>query len=63
VADVTSQLNGHATHILSVDAADLAVPALYEWSGRSGTAIADLSIRRSTLEDVFLNITGRRLRD
>ena len=63
VSSAASHLNGHATHELDVDAPDLAVPAIYEWSGRSGTAITDLSIHRSTLEDVFLNITGRRLRD
>lgn len=63
VSGVASQVNGHATHTLEVEAADLAVPALYEWSSRAGVAITDLSIHRSTLEDVFLNITGRRLRD
>jgi ABC-2 type transport system ATP-binding protein len=63
VTHVNSQTNGHSTHTLAVEAADLTVPALYDWSGRSGTAIADLSIHRSTLEDVFLNITGHRLRD
>jgi hypothetical protein len=63
VTDVASQMNGHATHVLAVDAADAAVPALYEWSGRTATSITDLSIHRSTLEDVFLNLTGHRLRD
>ncbi len=63
VTDARSRLNGSATHELTVDAADVAVPALYRWSAGNGIELRNVSIRRSTLEDVFLNLTGRRLRD
>jgi ABC-2 type transport system ATP-binding protein len=63
VAGAKSHTNGHTAHTLDVTAADMAVPALFEWAARSDRSIADLSIRRPTLEDVFLNLTGHRLRD
>ena len=63
VTATRSRLNGAATHELAVDAADIAVPALYRWAGNAGVELRAVSIRRSTLEDVFLNLTGRRLRD
>ena len=63
VAGAKSHANGHTTHTLDVTAADMTVPALFEWAARSGRSVADLSIRRPTLEDVFLNLTGHRLRD
>ena len=63
VTDARSRLNGVATHELAVEAADVAVPALYLWAGDTGIELRDVSIRRSTLEDVFLNLTGSRLRD
>ena len=63
ITDARSRLNGVATHELAVEAADVAVPALYRWAGESGVELRDVSIRRSTLEDVFLNLTGSRLRD
>ncbi len=39
------------------------VGALIERAGRSGTELAGLMIRRASLEDVFLELTGRALRD
>ena len=39
------------------------IGALLEATGRSGTEPADLMIRRASLEDVFLDLTGRALRD
>jgi ABC-2 type transport system ATP-binding protein len=39
------------------------IGALLELTGRSGTEPAGLSIRRASLEDVFLELTGRALRD
>jgi ABC-2 type transport system ATP-binding protein len=39
------------------------IAALLELTGRSGTEPADLMIRRASLEDVFLELTGRALRD
>jgi ABC-2 type transport system ATP-binding protein len=63
VTGARSRRNGVATHELAVEAADVTVPALYQWAGNTGVELRDVSIRRSTLEDVFLNLTGSRLRD
>ncbi len=37
--------------------------ALFAFSEEQGVALSDLSIRTATLEDVFLKLTGRHLRD
>ena len=63
VTGARSRRNGVATHELAVEAADVTVPALYQWAGNAGVELRHVSIRRSTLEDVFLNLTGSRLRD
>jgi ABC-2 type transport system ATP-binding protein len=63
VDGVRSRVNGVVTHELAVAAADVAVPDLYRWASTGGIDLRDVSIRRSTLEDVFLNLTGSRLRD
>jgi ABC-2 type transport system ATP-binding protein len=63
VTGVRTRRNGVATHELAVDAPDIAVAALYQWADVAGVEMRDVSIRRSTLEDVFLNLTGSRLRD
>ena len=39
------------------------IAALLELTSRAGTEPADLMIRRASLEDVFLELTGRALRD
>jgi ABC-2 type transport system ATP-binding protein len=39
------------------------IGALLELTGRGGTEPANLMIRRASLEDVFLDLTGRALRD
>jgi ABC-2 type transport system ATP-binding protein len=39
------------------------IAALLELTGRAGTEPANLMIRRASLEDVFLELTGRALRD
>jgi ABC-2 type transport system ATP-binding protein len=41
----------------------LAVPALLDALGDSRTALAHLTTHSATLEDVFVSLTGRRLRD
>lgn len=63
VTDVRSRVNGSASYELSVSEVDAAVPALYAWAGTAGVALTDVQIRTSTLEDVFLNLTGNSLRD
>ncbi|MFO8010646.1 MAG: ABC transporter ATP-binding protein [Dehalococcoidia bacterium] len=39
------------------------IPALLELASSSGTELTDMSIRQATLEDVFLKLTGKRIRD
>jgi ABC-2 type transport system ATP-binding protein len=48
---------------LSVAAAHLAVPALLDWLDAGGIALQDLRMRQVSLEDVFVHLTGRHLRD
>ena len=48
---------------LHVDDARRALPAVVETLERSGVAYADLHTHRPTLEDVFVHLTGRSLRD
>jgi hypothetical protein len=39
------------------------IAALLELTSRAGTEPANLMVRRASLEDVFLELTGRALRD
>jgi ABC-2 type transport system ATP-binding protein len=48
---------------LIVAQAHTAVPALLALLGRNGTELTRLTTHHATLEDVFLNLTGRSLRD
>ncbi|MDX1691658.1 MAG: ABC transporter ATP-binding protein [Acidimicrobiia bacterium] len=63
VDDVRATGNGTTRYVLAVSSPDVVVPALYRWAVERGVDLADVTIRRSTLEDVFLNLTGSRLRD
>ena len=48
--------------LLSTDAS-ITVPALMEWAAGSGVKLTHLEVVPSNLEDVFLSITGRALRE
>jgi ABC-2 type transport system ATP-binding protein len=48
---------------LTVDRVHLALPALLAHLDAGGVALTALSTHRATLEDVFVRLTGRRLRD
>jgi ABC-2 type transport system ATP-binding protein len=48
---------------LSVTAPHITVPALLERLQRDGRAMAQLTTRHASLEDVFVTLTGRHLRD
>ncbi len=63
LGQLSSHVNGRSSFTLTVEAADRAVPELFAWSSGLGIELEDVSIHRSTLEDVFLNLTGNRLRD
>ncbi len=43
--------------------ATVTVPALLSWAAERGERLADLEVRPATLEDVFLALTGRELRE
>jgi ABC-2 type transport system ATP-binding protein len=51
------------TFCLSVTEPHLALPALLERLRQSGQQLAGLSTRHASLEDVFVTLTGRHLRD
>jgi ABC-2 type transport system ATP-binding protein len=52
------------THVLlSASAVHLAVPALLSTLASAGAPLAHLTTHSATLEDVFVKLTGRHLRD
>ncbi|MFZ0770203.1 MAG: DUF4162 domain-containing protein [Candidatus Sulfotelmatobacter sp.] len=48
---------------LSVREPHLAIPALLDAVGKQGTELQHLTTRQASLEDVFVRLTGRHLRD
>jgi len=48
---------------LNVKEPHLTIPALLEAIGRSGSQLAHLTTRQASLEDVFVRLTGRHLRE
>jgi ABC-2 type transport system ATP-binding protein len=48
---------------LNVKEPHLTIPALLEAVGRKGSELQHLTTRQASLEDVFVRLTGRRLRD
>lgn len=51
------------TVILYTEAVPATISGLLQYSETAGVAINDLTVRTATLEDVFLELTGRRLRE
>lgn len=49
--------------LLSVERLSAALPALIAVTERLGTQLINLSTRQPSLDDVFLAVTGRSLRD
>jgi ABC-2 type transport system ATP-binding protein len=60
---VSPIVNGTVRYRASVEAPNLAVPALYQWARDHNTELLDVKVRSATLEDVFLATTGKKLRD
>jgi ABC-2 type transport system ATP-binding protein len=52
-----------ATYSLNVEEPHVAIPALIQYLWDSGAALAGLTTRHASLEDVFVTLTGRHLRD
>jgi ABC-2 type transport system ATP-binding protein len=49
--------------LLSVHQPHLAITSLFDWCQKSGLSLSHLTTRQATLEDVFIALTGRNLRD
>ncbi len=49
--------------VLTVDQLHVALPAVLQRLAESGATVTDLSTHHATLEDVFVTLTGRALRD
>ncbi len=60
---VTSLQRAEAEILLATAEAHVTVPALLALAQRGQTTLARLATRQATLEDVFLALTGRHLRD
>jgi len=61
--DVTSSRRDGSEVGLTVTELHRVLPALWDVADQVGVAIDDVRTRHATLEDVFVNLTGRRLRD
>lgn len=48
---------------LAVGELHVAIPAILDFFEKKGIGVTDLSTHRATLEDVFVNLTGRQLRE
>ena len=62
-AGVGTAARGNGTWRLQVSELHQAMPALLGELRRQGAALAELRTRSATLEDVFVSLTGRHLRD
>ena len=60
---VRSSRRDAATYSLAVDQPHVALPAVLSLLQSRGLALASLTTRHATLEDVFVSLTGRHLRD
>ncbi len=66
LADLPSVRAAHAEAghlVLTVTEPHLAIPPLLDRVASRGLALASLSTRQASLEDVFVSLTGRHLRD
>jgi ABC-2 type transport system ATP-binding protein len=63
VVEVGPAEAGGFDHELSVERAQVTLPAFLEWAEARGIPIDDVQVVPATLEDVFLSLTGHRLRE
>ena len=54
---------GNETYLLEITEPHVAVPAVLNALASLGVGLTDLRLHSATLEDVFVSLTGRRLRD
>ena len=60
---VGERVNGVHTYALDTRSPKETVPALFQLAAVRRFEVDDLTVQAPTLEDVFLNVTGRSLRD
>ena len=63
VHDVTPVLLGGFNYELAISQARDTLPAFMDWANSNGVRIDDVQVVPATLEDVFLSLTGRSLRE
>jgi ABC-2 type transport system ATP-binding protein len=63
VCEVSLSSNGRVSYELGVAQAQVPLQAFVDWAGSRGVVTEDLRVLPATLEDVFLSLTGRALRD
>lgn len=63
VTEVRQKNNGVRSYELGTRSPKETVPALFQLAAVRRFEVDDLTVHAPTLEDVFLNVTGRRLRD
>jgi ABC-2 type transport system ATP-binding protein len=63
VAGVEAVLNGDFRYELRVSRAQVTLPAFLNWAEQRGVRVDDVRVMPATLEDVFLSLTGRSLRE
>ena len=63
VCEVSLSSNGRVSYELGVAQAQAPLQAFVDWAGRRGVVTEDLRVLPATLEDVFLSLTGKALRD
>ena len=63
VSAVAHAANGHHAYELGVSRTHVTLPALVRWAEGQGVEMLHVQVAPATLEDVFLSITGRSLRE
>ena len=63
VTQVRQKSNGAHSYELATRSPKQTVPALFQLAAVRRFEVDDLTVHAPTLEDVFLNVTGRQLRD
>jgi len=63
VGSVSPVTLGEFDYELAIAQAQVTLPAFLKWAEASGVEVADVQVLPATLEDVFLSLTGRSLRE
>ncbi|MBU0707476.1 ABC transporter ATP-binding protein [Patescibacteria group bacterium] len=58
-----SEKNGEGVYRLKIAHASVALPPLIQWAMQNDNRLRGIEIKRATLEDVFIDLTGSKLRE